>query len=221
MILHINTALDTAFTGISEGENLIAFRENHVQKEHASFLHLAINDMVKNLGISFSEIQAVSLVNGPGSYTGLRVGLATAKGICYAMDKPLITFSTLKWLAKPFEGKAVDFICPLIDARRMEVFTAMYTANMVEVLEPHAKIIDEHSFEEIIETKKVLFTGNAQVKLPANIKNHPNVVFSTQYAGIKEQVHLALVDFSQSIFTDILFSEPLYTKAFYSIPPSK
>ena len=91
VILHINTALDTALTGISEDENIIIFRENHVQKEHASFLHVAINEMIKNLGVSFSEINAVSLVNGPGSYTGLRVGLAAAKGICYAMDTPLIT----------------------------------------------------------------------------------------------------------------------------------
>lgn len=221
MILHINTALDTALTGISKGENIITFRENFVQKEHASFLHLAINEMVKELGITFSDINAVSLVNGPGSYTGLRVGLATAKGICYAMDKPLMTFSTLKWMAKPFQGAAVDFICPLIDARRMEVFTAMYTADMTEILEPYAKIIDLNSFEEILSHKKILFTGNAVIKLPENIKNNPNAVFSKQYASLKEQVQLAVVDFNQALFTDILFAEPLYAKAFYSIASTK
>jgi len=221
VILHINTALDTALTGISEDENIIIFRENHVQKEHASFLHVAINEMIKNIGVSFSEINAVSLVNGPGSYTGLRVGLAAAKGICYAMDTPLITFSTLKWLAKPFQGAAVDFICPLIDARRMEVFTAMYTTDMKEVVAPYAKVLDNNSFEETLSYKKILFTGNAVVKLPEHIKNNPNAVFSMQQAGLKEQVQLAVVDLNQSTFTDILFAEPLYAKAFYSITPSK
>lgn len=219
MILHINTALETAFTGISENNTLLCSRENNIQNQHASFLHLAIQDMFKELNCSFDAIDAVSLVNGPGSYTGLRVGLATAKGICYAMDKPLVSFSTLEWLAKPFENEQVDLICPLIDARRMEVFTAMFTPLMKQIVENHAKIIDEHSFEEELINKKVLFAGNAVDKLPENIKNHPNALISKQKAGLKEQIELANRAVNLKNYTDILFSEPIYAKAFYSTAP--
>jgi tRNA threonylcarbamoyladenosine biosynthesis protein TsaB len=216
LILHINTTLETAYTGISQNNTLLCFRENHIQNQHASFLHLAIQDLCIEIGISISAIDAVSLVNGPGSYTGLRVGLATAKGICYAMDKPLVSFSTLEWLAKSFENEQVDLICPLIDARRMEVFTALFTPDMVQVMENQAKIIDELSFAEELTNKKILFTGNAVSKLPENIKNHPNAVFSNQTAGLKEQIELAENAFKLNQFTDILFSEPIYAKAFYN-----
>lgn len=216
MILHINTALEAAYTAISQNNTLLCSRENNIQNQHASFLHLAIQDLCKEIGISISAIDAVSLVNGPGSYTGLRVGLATAKGICYAMDKPLVSFSTLEWLAKSFENEQVDLICPLIDARRMEVFTALFTPDMVQVMEKQAKIIDELSFAEELTNKKILFTGNAVAKLPENIKNHPNAVFSNQTAGLKEQIELAENAFKLNQFTDILFSEPIYAKAFYS-----
>ena len=216
MILHINTALETAYTAISQNNTLLCSRENNIQNQHASFLHLAIQDLCKEIGISISAIDAVSLVNGPGSYTGLRVGLATAKGICYAMDKPLVSFSTLEWLSKSFENEQVDLICPLIDARRMEVFTALFTPDMVQVMEKQAKIIDELSFAEELTNKKIVFTGNAVAKLPENIKNHPNAVFSNQTAGLKEQIELAENAFKLNQFTDILFSEPIYAKAFYS-----
>jgi tRNA threonylcarbamoyladenosine biosynthesis protein TsaB len=216
LILHINTALETAFTGISQNNTLLCFRENNIQNQHASFLHLAIQEMFKEIGTSISIIDAVSLVNGPGSYTGLRVGLATAKGICYAIDKPFISFSTLEWLAKPFEAETVDLICPLIDARRMEVFTALFTPDMLQVLENQAKIIDEQSFAEELTNKKILFTGNAVAKLPENIKNHHNALFSNQTAGLKEQIELAENAIKLNQFTDILFSEPIYAKAFYS-----
>jgi tRNA threonylcarbamoyladenosine biosynthesis protein TsaB len=216
LILHINTALETAYTGISQNNNLLCFRENHIQNQHASFLHLAIQEMFKEIDNSISAIDAVSLVNGPGSYTGLRVGLATAKGICYAIDKPLVSFSSLEWLAKTFEDEKVDLICPLIDARRMEVFTAMFTPLMEQVVENQAKIIDEHSFENELQSKKILFTGNAVAKLPENIKNHPNAIFSNKTAGLNEHIELALSAMQLKNYTDILFSEPIYAKAFFS-----
>jgi len=219
LILHINTALETAYAGISQNNTLLCFRENHIQNQHASFLHLAIQDLCKEIGIAISEIDVVSLVNGPGSYTGLRVGLATAKGICYAIDKPLVSCSTLEWLAKTFEGEKVDLICPLIDARRMEVFTALFTPTMHQIIENQAKIIDENSFEDELQSKKILFTGNAVAKLPENIKNHPNAIFPNKTAGLNEQIELALAAMQQKNYTDILFSEPIYAKAFYSTSP--
>jgi tRNA threonylcarbamoyladenosine biosynthesis protein TsaB len=101
-LLHINTALEKAHIGLSDGEKVIAARESAVQKEHGSFLQPAIKEICDESGISLNKIAAVSVVNGPGSYTGLRVGLAAAKGICFALDKPLICLSTLEWLAHPF-----------------------------------------------------------------------------------------------------------------------
>ena len=214
-LLHINTALDHAYVGLSKDDTLLSARENGVQKEHGSFLQPALKSILEDANVSMQEIHAVSVMNGPGSYTGLRVGLSAAKGICFALKKPLICLSTLDWLARPFNSYMTNIICPMIDARRMEVFTAMYDNSLNLVTPPQALILDENSFPEL-ESKKILFTGNGRNKLPQRISEHPNTIFPTSSAGITDQVNMAYMLYVEKIFSNLAYTEPFYLKSFYT-----
>lgn len=215
-LLHINTALEKAHIGLSKEDVIITERENSVQKDHGSFLQPAIKEICDESGISLKDVAAVSVVNGPGSYTGLRVGLSAAKGICFALNKPLICLSTLEWLAHPFYSYMTNIICPLIDARRMEVFTAMYEpASLNPVMPPQAMVIDESSFPQL-ETQKIVFTGNGRNKLPARILAHLNSIFPTKEADLSNQVKMAYLEYSEGKFSDLAYTEPFYLKPFYT-----
>lgn len=215
-LLHINTALDKAFVGISGGDRMILFRENLNQKEHGAFLQPAIRDISSDSGIRLSALAAVSVIYGPGSYTGLRVGLAAAKGICYPLGKPLICISTLEWMASPFYREDPCLICPMIDARRMEVFTATYDNMLRPVREPRALILDEGAFPEL-ETGKIIFTGNGRNKLPASIASHPNALLPDTEPGINEQANMANLLYQQGSFADLAYAEPFYLKPFHTL----
>jgi tRNA threonylcarbamoyladenosine biosynthesis protein TsaB len=212
--LHINTALEQAYVAISDGRKTIAFRESLNQKEHASFLHPAINEIMNAVDAQMNDLVAVSVVNGPGSYTGLRVGLSAAKGICFALQIPLISLSTLEWLAKPFEQAAYDYIVPMIDARRMEVFTATYDKQLIEIDPPSAVILDEQSFSKLTEKSSVIFTGNGAGKLLPLTREHAKV--ETSPSGALEQAEMADLLYQKKQFSDLAYAEPFYLKAFHS-----
>ncbi len=216
LLLHINTALGKAITGISRGNEIMAMRENDIQKDHSAFLQPAIKDMVLETGIPLKQIDAVTVINGPGSYTGLRVGLSAAKGICFSLQKPLITISTLEWMAVPFKDNSYTAICPLIDARRMEVFTATYDRNLICVSPPQALILDENSFDEWLEKGTVIFTGNATQKLAKTITSHVNARVSETESSLPEQVILGTRAYTNKEFSGIIYTEPFYLKAFFS-----
>ena len=134
LILNIDTALETAFVCLSNGNEVLQSSVNETQKDHATWLHTAITNLLQKTGHSVNELEAVAVSIGPGSYTGLRVGLASAKGFCYALNIPLIAISTLKIiaLAASNEVQGATIICPMIDARRMEVFTLLYDIDLME-----------------------------------------------------------------------------------------
>ncbi len=213
--LHINTALEHAWVGLSEGARTIAFRESSFQKEHGAFLQPAIKAISLEAGIPLADLAAVSVINGPGSYTGLRVGLSAAKGICFSLHKPLICLSTLEWLAIHFKGEPVDRICPMIDARRMEVFTASFDPAMKYLKPAENLIIDENSFPELA-NERIIFTGNGRNKLPDAIKFHPHAVLPEFEPGIPEQADMAYMAYQQQIFADLAYSEPFYLKSFFT-----
>jgi tRNA threonylcarbamoyladenosine biosynthesis protein TsaB len=221
LILHINTALDKAIVGLSRNNEIVACRENDVQKDHSSFLQPAILEVLNEAGFNIKDIDAVTVINGPGSYTGLRVGLSAAKGICFSLQKPLITLSTLEWLALPFTGTDPIFICPLIDARRMEVFTATYDRNLYCLSAPEALILDENSFAGLLSEGPVLFTGDGAAKLPKTVSEHPNARVHAGNASLKEQLILGEKAYIGAVFADIAYSEPFYLKAFYTPVPVK
>lgn len=215
LILNINTAFDEA--GICLAENgKILYKENNAQfKDHATWLHPAIASLLKKNNCSLNDVAAIAVNNGPGSYTGLRVGLAAAKGICFAADKPLITISSLQILASAVKEKASALICPIIDARRMEVFTALYDKQLNIIQKPHAMIIDENSFDTVLANKEILFCGNAVGKVQPVIAS-PNAQYINTKTEIEEMAVISAEMFRQSLFADLAYAEPFYVKDFYS-----
>ncbi len=229
LLLNIDTATEHASVCLSETETVLAMEQSADQKNHASFIQPAIRKLLWHTGLSLQLIDAVAVTAGPGSYTGLRVGMATAKGLCYALQKPLILINTLEVMAyavieeknkqlatSNFEPQTSNFLfCPMIDARRMEVFTALYNNTLQVITEPVAMVLDEKSFEGILLQKQIIFSGSGYAKFQ-KIINHPNAFFSTaaQHAG-----HLAVLagrSFLQKKFADIAYCEPFYLKEFFT-----
>lgn len=222
-ILHIDTATEQAGVCISRDQTVLHLLESPDQKNHAAFVQPAIQQLLQETGIALSGIDAVAVVAGPGSYTGLRVGLASAKGICYALQKPLILLNTLKVMAQalisnssatqePVVGN--DLVCPLIDARRMEVFTAVYDTSLRETWPPQALILEAGSFSSLLDKGRVHFCGSGLQKLEGLI-HHAHAVFHHSGHSVRDMITLAEEAFETQSFADLAYSEPLYVKEFF------
>jgi tRNA threonylcarbamoyladenosine biosynthesis protein TsaB len=220
LILNIDTALDTASVCLSEDGKVLQLSFSENQKDHASWLHVEIAGLLQKSGNRIRDLNAVAVSIGPGSYTGLRVGLAAAKGFCYALDIPLITINSLKIIAFAVKDEAIDIICPLIDARRMEVFTAVYDKDLREKISPHAMVADEKNFTSFLLSGKVLFCGNGVKKLKSLISNS-NALFSNIIADASHLAQLSINNYNNKEFTELAYAEPLYIKEFYSVPQRK
>jgi len=217
-LLHIDTASATASVSIAEDGRIMRFIENKLVNEHASFLQPAIKNMLEDAGMALNELDAIAVADGPGSYTGLRVGLASAKGLCFALNKPLITIGTLPLMAhaaKAAEKKDDIFYAPMIDARRMEVFTAVFDAAGNEQMAACAKILDNHSYVAQLLQKKMLFFGSGAEKWK-KICTHPNALFSGDYDTVQSFAHLSFEAFQFKRFAALAYSEPQYLKEFYT-----
>lgn len=217
LLLNIDTALDTASVCLAKDGEVLQLVLNENQKDHAGWLHTAIADILQKSGCTINELEAVAVSIGPGSYTGLRVGLASAKGFCFALNIPLIAVSTLKMIAFSVKDEAgdADFICPLIDARRMEVFTALYDKTLFEKKQPHAMLLDSNSFSEILVENRILFCGNGSKKLQKIITS-VNSMFSDSGCNALQLAQLSYKCFQNKKFSSLAFTEPLYVKEFYS-----
>jgi tRNA threonylcarbamoyladenosine biosynthesis protein TsaB len=216
--LLIYTATAHASVCLSKNGAVIACLETTDQKSHASFIQPAIETLCKQTEINLSSIDAISISIGPGSYTGLRVGMATAKGIAFAMGKPLIGINTLQIMAAaakhnhPGNNKA---ICALLDARRMEVFTGIYSHNLEPITPSTALILDAQSFNNELAKEAILFVGDGAEKFKA-ICQHPNAHFDTNInCGASDMLALTENAFTLADFLDLAYSEPLYIKAFH------
>ncbi|MDZ4794585.1 MAG: tRNA (adenosine(37)-N6)-threonylcarbamoyltransferase complex dimerization subunit type 1 TsaB [Bacteroidota bacterium] len=215
LILNIDTAVETASVCLANEEGMISLAVNANQKDHAGWLHSAIAALLQKNNSRPAQLDAVAVSIGPGSYTGLRVGLAAAKGLCYALQIPLISIPTLEMMAFAVKEEATELICPLIDARRMEVFTAVYTTKLEEIVPACALILDESSFSAELLNGPVLFCGNGSKKLQA-LTTHPHASFSQTTANASHMVLLSQNCFVKGQFADLAYSEPLYIKEFYS-----
>jgi tRNA threonylcarbamoyladenosine biosynthesis protein TsaB len=230
LILNIDTALETANLGLAEDGAILSSIENDQPKDHAAWIHVAIRSLLEKSGKTIDQLDAVAVSNGPGSYTGLRVGLSTAKGLCYAQDIPLVTIGTLETMAYSAIMKLTDaeiltsgarlaapdfLICPMIDARRMEVFAAIYDWNMVQIVRPSAIVLDERSFEESLKWQKILFLGNGSEKF-YQICKHPNAEFKKLPLDPEALAILSYKNFIGNNFAGLAYTEPLYLKEFYS-----
>ena len=222
LLLNIDTALDKAIISIAKDGEILQEAVNNEQKDHGAFLQPAIHSILKKAGIHLSELDAIAVVAGPGSYTGLRVGMATTKGLCYALNKPLITISSLHVLAwqaiqqlSVTKNDIPTLYCPMIDARRMEVFTATYNSTMAEILPAQAMLLNNLSFVEVLLHSKILFFGNGASKLQEICQN-PNAIFEGQFNSLQALCELSNTQFTLKKFTDLAYSEPLYLKEFYN-----
>jgi len=168
---------------------------------------------LKNNNTDIADLDAIAVTIGPGSYTGLRIGLSTAKGLCYALQKPLLTLSSLQLIASVAPADAGELICPMIDARRMEVYYALYDQTLNEINSPAALVLDENSFLSELNAKKIIFCGNANEKLK-RICHHPHAVFCRHEASAKDMARLAFKKFVKKEFADLAYYEPLYVKEF-------
>jgi tRNA threonylcarbamoyladenosine biosynthesis protein TsaB len=218
-ILNIDTAVENSSVCLSLNGDFVAMAMNANQKDSAAWIQPAIKNMLTEQKVALKQLKAIALSNGPGSYTGLRVGMATAKGLCYALNIPLITISTLKMMAISAIHMEADLYCPMIDARRMEIFTAIYDRNLTEVKSPFNLVLDQQYFQTFLASKKILFFGNGSVKFQ-QIINRPNALFVPIESSAKHLARESFLKLKNGDLVDIAYSEPFYIKEFYS-PPSK
>jgi len=214
-ILNIDTAVQTSSVCLAQDDQPLIKKINPTQKDSASWLHIAIGQALNEARISFNDLDAVAVSEGPGSYTGLRVGMAAAKGICYALNKPLIGINTLKMMAVAAQTHAADLLCPMIDARRMEVFTAVFSRQLDFLMPPTNLVLNESSFFELLRKNTVLFFGNGSTKFQTLTKN-PNSLFSTIETNALHMTTLSYNKFLKAEFADLAYSQPYYGKDFYS-----
>lgn len=215
VILNIETSTTNCSVCLAkDGEVLVLKEQDDVNYSHSENLHVFIRDVMEEAAMALPDIDAVAVSMGPGSYTGLRIGVSTAKGLCYALDKPLIAIHTLQVLTSRYtidEG----FILPLLDARRMEVYAAVYDKDRQPVGETRAEIVDEHSFFEWLEKGKVYFTGNGAEKCREVIR-HVHAVFpeETEVPSASGMTGFAEQRFCENEFEDVAYFEPYYLKDF-------
>lgn len=217
-ILYLETSSKNCSVAISNNEKLLCLTEevseNYKQSES---LHTFVEWALEGAGISMKEIEAVSLGKGPGSYTGLRIGASSAKGFCYGLKVPLVAVNSLESMIEPFLGKNYDLIVPLIDARRMEVYTASYDGKTgEEISTTEAKVLDETSFQEL-KDKRVLFLGDG-AKKAQEILQLPNADFNENvYPSAQYLIKKSLEKIEKKEFEDIAYFEPFYLKDFHGV----
>ncbi len=216
LILNIESATDICSVSLSRGTEILSFRETEETFAHSKVLTLLIEDCLAERNIELKDLDAVAVSRGPGSYTSLRVGSSVAKGICYALDKPLLALDTLKSLALAAyaaEGDAEAIYAPMIDARRMECYTAHFSASGDRITETAAEVITEKSYSNIFKSeKKVIFCGSGAEKCRSVLLS-PLAFFSPIICSAMYLPPLAVQAFVEKRFEDIAYFEPEYFKA--------
>lgn len=225
-LLHIDTATQVCSVALSKDDTLIGLRESMEANVHSRFLTVFIGALLEESEIAYNQLDAISVSMGPGSYTGLRIGVSAAKGFCYGLDIPLISVPTMKSMAagalEVFHEKTENgsLLCPMIDARRMEVYTALFNTQLEQLMETDALIIDENSFAEKLSKYKILFFGNGASKTAAILGDHPNVIYPGKFEiSSRYMVKLAWQKFRSGDFEDVAYFEPYYLKDFVAGKP--
>ncbi|MDG1713870.1 tRNA (adenosine(37)-N6)-threonylcarbamoyltransferase complex dimerization subunit type 1 TsaB [Lacinutrix sp.] len=219
LILSIETATTNCSVSLSKnGETLLLKEDNSNNYSHAERLHVFIDETLREANIERSELEAIAVSKGPGSYTGLRIGVSAAKGLCYALDIPLISVSTLEALAYQVN---VDngVIVPMLDARRMEVFSAIYSSNLKQVRDIEAQILDESSFTQELSKGKVYFIGNGVEKTKALLKHENAFFIEGKLPSANQMSALAYLKYKKSDTEDVAYFEPYYLKDFVALKP--
>jgi tRNA threonylcarbamoyladenosine biosynthesis protein TsaB len=237
IILSIETSTKACSAAIHQDGTLLSVSELYNEKSSSGMLTTLIEHVVKTASLTLQDIDAMAVAKGPGSYTGLRIGVSTAKGLCFTLEKPLIAINTLEAMSYQLSigrHSAVNYqlggsplsllLCPMLDARRMEVYCAVYKADTLELLEPtQAKIIDETSFTNLFEGHKIIFFGDGAEKCRATLGNYSNAVFVNEviFPSAKSIGALATRSFEQLQFENVADFEPFYLKEFLGTTPKK
>ncbi|MBE0646679.1 MAG: tRNA (adenosine(37)-N6)-threonylcarbamoyltransferase complex dimerization subunit type 1 TsaB [Bacteroidales bacterium] len=242
LILALETATPVCSVALARDGVILALRESTAPNAHSSVLTVFIEEVFREASLQYSDLDAVSVSMGPGSYTGLRIGVATAKGLCYALDKPMIAVPSLEEMALgminyPFpiaspslarEGNACQLptancqllFCPMIDARRMEVYCAVFDGDLNEILSTEAEIIDEHSFGSLLAKHPILFAGTGADKCKEVLSHNQNAHFLQGFqASARFMIPLAENRFNEKQFEDLAYFEPFYLKDFVAGKP--
>ena len=215
-ILCIETATPVCSVALFENNTLIGLCEIKDGNVHASALTGLIKQCMDESAVSLNQLEGIAVSKGPGSYTGLRVGVATAKGLCYTLKKPLIAIGTLKSLAHVFRLKNPGYtglICPMIDARRMEVYTAVYDQSLEEISPVEARIIDSSSYAEMLSSSRIAFLGSGAEKCKETIKSD-NAFFFNTMCSAKGMGIFAYEKLRTGQFEELAYFEPDYLKEF-------
>jgi tRNA threonylcarbamoyladenosine biosynthesis protein TsaB len=219
-ILSIETSTTICSVALIRNGEILSSTELGVAHSHSEKLTLLIRDCVTHAGLTFNDLDALAVAKGPGSYTGLRIGVATAKGLCYALDKPLIAINTLEAMAYQVADFCISsyWLCPMLDARRMEVYCALYDQDLQTILPTCAKIIDQSSFAEYLSLHPIIFFGNGSLKCKPLLDSHPQAFFMNQvvHPSAKTVAILAARAFDEKRFENLAYFEPFYLKEFVS-----
>ena len=219
MILCLETATKVCSVALGQNEKLVALKESAEEKfSHAENLTLYIEEVCKQVKVSLKDIDAVAVSKGPGSFTGLRIGVSAAKGLCYALDKPLIAINSLQSMAvgqiSRLKTQDSRLFCPMIDAKRMEVYCAVYDGELKEIKKTSAEIIEENSFADLLKTNKIIFFGDGAEKCKSKI-THTNAVFENTFSPSAQfMIPIAENFFLENKFEDVAYFEPFYLKDF-------
>lgn len=227
-ILSIETSTTTCSIALWSENKIICYKENSEQNAHSRLLTVMINDLLTENNFDIKLLNAIAVSIGPGSYTGLRIGVSVAKGLCYGLEIPVITVDTLKALTKQYlllnansEALSDILLCPMLDARRMEVYTALYTTTLKEVKSVSAIIIDEYSFQDELKEKKIVFFGSGVDKCKTIISS-PNATFVENIEPSAQGVALIANElYNKEQFADTAYFEPFYLKDFVAIKSNK
>jgi len=232
LILHIETATDICSVALSEGDQQLSLIESGPERSHATLLNSFIRKAFSESNKEMQQLDAIAVSKGPGSYTGLRIGVSTAKGISYALERPLLSSGTLEIMAHgalthssvvELIGKYANdlLLCPMLDARRMEVYSSFYTTDLSVVREVSADIIDEQSYRDLLNRKHICFFGNGAAKCKDELA-HPNshFVFDIETSA-RHMIVPAVERYKKELFEDVAYFEPFYLKDFVATKPRK
>ena len=226
MILCLETATPVCSVALNDGCCTLAVRETEGQNAHSEKITNFIREAMETAGIDYHQLDAVAVSKGPGSYTGLRIGVSTAKGICYAADLPLMAIDTLEAMAYGMKGKLGsqiaenDLLIPMIDARRMEVYAAIFDANLNRIKDTEAVVVDENSFAELRQNRRLWLFGDGAPKLSELFENQPNISIINGFKPSAAYMRpLAEKAMKEQQFVDVAYFEPVYLKDFVAGKP--
>jgi len=220
-ILNIETSTTNCSVALSNSGIVVGLKEdNNSEYSHAERLHVYIDEVLKTAKVTIDQLEAIAISKGPGSYTGLRIGVSAAKGLCYALSIPLISVPTLEALAHQVEAPK-GVIIAMLDARRMEVYSAIYDSDYNEIRPTEAEVLTSESYDDLLELSPVYFIGNGVAKTK-DIITHKNALFiEDKLPSAKQMCALSYDKFNKNDFEDVAYFEPFYLKDFIAIPSKK